>query len=117
MSTVQSVMTYLILIVASVAGIIFISSLIGRRLLTKEKDTRYECGMEPTEKPQSRFPAAYYRIAILFVVFDVEIVFLFLWAVVLRALGVTGLWLMFVFIAVLLAAWVYVRVKGDLQWD
>ena len=73
--------------------------------------------MPPVEKERTQFPVRFYKVALLFVIFDVEIVFLYLWAVVVRDLGGFGLAEMFVFIAVLLAALVYVWRKGDLQWD
>ena len=112
-----SIFIYLILVVGSAAMILLVSHRVGRRPLTAEKDVPYECGMPPIEKAHSQFPIRFYKMALLFVIFDVEIVFLYLWAVVVRDLGVFGLAEMFVFIAVLLAALVYVWRKGDLQWD
>jgi len=117
MNTSLSLTLYLLLVVFSIGAILFLSSIIGRRHLTAEKDMPYECGMDPVEKPESRFPVGFYKIALLFVIFDVEIVFLYLWAVALRGLGAAGLVVMLVFMAILLAAWGYVWRKGDLQWD
>jgi NADH-quinone oxidoreductase subunit A len=108
---------YLLLVVGSAAAILLVSHRVGRRPLTAEKDVPYECGMLPIEQAHTQFPVRFYKVALLFVIFDVEIVFLYLWAVVVRELGVFGLIEMFVFIAVLLAALVYVWRKGDLQWD
>jgi NADH-quinone oxidoreductase subunit A len=112
-----SIFIYLLLVVGSTAAILLVSHRVGRRPLTAEKDVPYECGMPPIEKEHTQFPVRFYKVALLFVIFDVEIVFLYLWAVVVRDLGVFGLGEMFVFIAVLLAALVYVWRKGDLQWE
>jgi NADH-quinone oxidoreductase subunit A len=112
-----SVIVFLLLVVGSVAAIMLLSHMIGRRPLTAGKDTPYECGMPPTIKPESRFPVRFYKVALLFVIFDVEIIFLCLWATVVKDLGVFGIIEMFVFIAVLLTALAYVWRKGDLKWD
>jgi len=73
--------------------------------------------MPPIDKPETRFPIRFYKVALLFVIFDVEIIFLYLWAIVVKDLGVFGIIEMFVFIAVLLTALAYVWRKGDLRWD
>ena len=112
-----SIFIYLLLVVGSAALILFGSHWVGRRPLTAGKDVPYECGMPPAERGNTQFPVRFYKVALLFIVFDVEIVFLYLWAVVVRDLGAFGLVEMFVFIAVLLAALVYVWRKGDLQWE
>ncbi|NPV05095.1 MAG: NADH-quinone oxidoreductase subunit A [Syntrophaceae bacterium] len=117
MTASTSISIYLLLVVGSAALILLLSHWVGRRPLTPEKDVPYECGMPPAGRAGTQFPVRFYKIALLFVVFDVEIVFLYLWAVVVRDLGFFGLVEMFVFIAVLLAALVYVWHKGDLQWE
>ena len=117
MTAAFSIFIYLLLVVGSAAAILLVSDRVGRRPLTAGKDVPYECGMPPVEKEHTQFPVRFYKVALLFVIFDVEIVFLYLWAVVVRDLGGFGLAEMFVFIAVLLAALVYVWRKGDLQWD
>jgi len=112
-----SISIFLLLVVGSAAAILLVSHRVGRRPLTAEKDVPYECGMPPIETERTQFPGRFYRVALLFVIFDVEIVFLYLWAVVVRDLGGFVLAERFGFIAVLLAALVYVWRKGDLQWD
>lgn len=112
-----SLTVFLLLVVGSVAAIMLMSHFIGRRPLTAEKDVPYECGMPPIDKPDSQFPIRFYKVALLFVIFDVEIIFLYLWAIVVKDLGVFGIIEMFVFIAVLLAALAYAWRKGDLKWD
>ena len=66
---------YLLLVVGSAAAILLVSHRVGRRPLTAEKDVPYECGMLPIEKAHTQFPVRFYKVALLFVVFDVEIVF------------------------------------------
>lgn len=117
MSTSLSITAFLLLVVGSVAAIMLLSHVIGRRPLTAGKDIPYECGMPPIDKPETRFPIRFYKVALLFVIFDVEIIFLYLWAIVVKDLGVFGIIEMFVFIAVLLTALAYVWRKGDLRWD
>ncbi|HQM91282.1 MAG TPA: NADH-quinone oxidoreductase subunit A [Syntrophales bacterium] len=112
-----SIFVFLLLAAGSAALILLVSHGVGRRPLTPGKDVPYECGMPPADRASTQFPIRFYKMALLFVVFDVEIVFLYLWAVVVRDLGVFGLVEMFAFIAVLLAALVYVWRKGDLQWE
>ncbi len=117
MSTAWSLAFFLFLVAGSVTAILLVSHRVGRRPLVAEKDVPYECGMLPLEKPDSRFSIRFYKVALLFVIFDVEIVFLYLWALVVRDLGGFGIVEMFVFIAVLLAALFYVWRKGDLEWE
>jgi NADH-quinone oxidoreductase subunit A len=83
---------------------------------TELKSRAYECGEEPIGEPWIRFRVAYYIFALAFVVFDVEAVFLYPWAVIIRKLGVYGLVQMAVFIAILLLGLAYAWRKGVLEW-
>jgi len=112
-----SIILYLTLVVGTAVAIIVISSIIGRRPLSAEKSIPYECGMLPLEKPDALFSIQFYKVALLFVIFDVETVFLYLWAIVVKDLKLFGLIEMVVFIAILLVAFIYVWRKGDLHWD
>ena len=112
-----SVTIFTILVAGTAITIVAVSHFLGRRPLTPEKDVPYECGMIPEEKPDTLFSARFYKVALLFVVFDIEIMFLYLWAVIVRDLGVYGIIEMFVFIAILLAAFFFVWWKGDLNWE
>ena len=94
-----------------------VNELLGPRHSTAEKLTTYESGMEPVKTARERFPIKFYMIAMLFIIFDIEVVFLYPWAVSYKQLGVQGFVTMFVFVAVLLAAYYYVWKKGALQWD
>jgi NADH-quinone oxidoreductase subunit A len=82
-----------------------------------EKLTSYECGEEPIGSAWIRFNIRFYVIALIFLIFEVEIVFLFPWALVYRSLGLVAFLEMAVFLAILLVGLAYVWVKGDLEWD
>ena len=82
-----------------------------------EKLSAYECGFEAFEDNRGRFDVRYYLVAILFIVFDLEIAFLFPWAVSLNATGRFGLGVMGVFLAVLVVGFIYEWKKGALEWD
>ncbi len=93
--------------------------LTGPRRFNRAKLDAYECGIEPTPQPVGggRFPVKYYLTAMLFIVFDIEIVFLYPWAVTFDALGIFGLVEMVLFILTLLAVYAYVWRRGGLEWD
>ena len=99
------------------AGLMLFSYLFGKRTHSKFKDTAYESGIEPEGGTKERFPVKFYLIALLFIVFDIEVVFLYPWAVIYK-LGGTVLFIeMVVFIAILLIGYVYIIKKGALKWD
>ncbi|MCH2539505.1 MAG: NADH-quinone oxidoreductase subunit A [Anaerolineales bacterium] len=77
----------------------------------------YESGMTPIGSAVRRMPVRYYLIAVLFVLFDIEVIFLLPWAVVLRKLGLFGLIEMLVFVTILLVGYIYVWKKGALEWE
>lgn len=105
--------------VAALFGTIMgkMNELIGPSKPSEEKQTTYESGMEPIRTARERFSVKFYMVAMLFIVFDIEVVFLYPWAVSYRQLGVPGFVTMFVFIAVLLVGYFYVWKKGALEWD
>jgi NADH-quinone oxidoreductase subunit A len=82
----------------------------------KVKMAPYECGIETSGEPRSRYSIRYYVIAVLFVVFDVEVIFFFPWAVQFKMLGLFGLIEMLVFIGILLLGYAYAWKKGALEW-
>jgi len=82
-----------------------------------EKLSPYECGFEPFEDARMKFDVRYYLVAILFIIFDLEIAFLFPWAVSLDSVGVFGIAAMGVFLGVLVVGFVYEWKKGGLEWD
>ncbi len=93
--------------------------LIGPRRYNRAKLDAYECGIEPVHQPLSggRFPVKYYLTAMLFIVFDIEIVFLYPWAVSFDALGLFGLVEMLLFVLTVFVAYAYVWRRGGLEWD
>jgi NADH-quinone oxidoreductase subunit A len=98
---------------------VVMSTLVGPKRYNRPKLDSYECGIEPTPQPVGggRFPVKYYITAMLFIVFDIEIVFLYPWAVTNDALGVFGLVEMVVFIATVFLAYAYVWRRGGLEWE
>ena len=90
---------------------------LGRGERNAEKLTPYECGFEPFEDSRMKFDVRYYLVAILFIVFDLEIAFLFPWAVSLDAVGLAGVVAMALFLAVLVVGFIYEWKKGALEWD
>ncbi|MDQ7029010.1 MAG: NADH-quinone oxidoreductase subunit A [Ardenticatenia bacterium] len=97
--------------------IMMVGSLFGPRHPTPRKLMPYESGMVPIGRAMQRMPIRFYLIATLFIIFDIEVIFLFPWALVYRQLGVFGLLEMFVFLALLVAGFVYVWRKGALEWE
>ena len=94
-----------------------ISRLLGVHRPDSEKLSPYECGFEAFEDARMKFDVRYYLVAILFILFDLEIAFLFPWAIVLREIGTFGLLAMVVFLAILVVGFVYEWKKGALEWD
>ena len=82
-----------------------------------EKNSPYECGFEAFEDARMKFDVRYYLVAILFILFDLEIAFLFPWAVSLREIGAAGFWAMMLFLAILVVGFVYEWKKGALDWE
>ncbi len=112
-----------ILILLVVAGAFAVLSLMASALLRPKRPTPaklapYECGIEPERIPKGeRFPVRFYVVAMLFIIFDIETIFLFPWAVTFRQLGLFGLVEMAVFIGLVFVAYVYVWQKGGLEWE
>ena len=102
---------------AVVAAMVGLGHLLGPRRPTSTKGESFECGNPSSGSARGRFPVKFYMTAILFIVFDVEVVFLYPWAVLFRQLGWFGFAEMMVFVAVLGIALLYVWRKGALEWD
>ena len=90
---------------------------IGPNRPDSEKNSPYECGFEAFEDARMKFDVRYYLVAILFIIFDLEIAFFFPWAVVIREIGMTGFWAMMIFLGVLTIGFVYEWRKGALEWE
>jgi NADH-quinone oxidoreductase subunit A len=109
----------LFLIVAGGIGLVLlgIGAVLGPRSANKEKAEAYECGFEAFEDARMKFDVRYYLIAILFIIFDLEIAFLFPWAVVFKQIGIVALSEMAMFLLLLLLGFVYCWKKGALEWE
>ncbi len=107
----------LFVIAAAFAAIaVIVPSVLGPKRPSKTKLSPYESGMIPFHDARRRFPVQYYVVAVLFILFDIEIVFLYPWAVILGQLRVFGLIEMGIFLLILLVGYVYVWKKGALEW-
>ncbi len=96
---------------------LIVSWLLGKRGGTNpDKESAFECGMKPLTPERRRFSVKFYLVAMLFILFDIEIVFLYPWAVTYKSLGMFGFIEMVLFIAVLIIGWWYVVAKGALDW-
>ena len=102
-----------------VAGTLVTSALVGPTRYNRAKIDSYECGIEPTPQPVGggRFPVKYYITAMLFIVFDIEIIFLYPWAVAFDQMALFGLIEMVIFIVTVFVAYAYVWRRGGLEWD
>ena len=98
---------------AMVAG----SLIAARQKPYPEKLTAYECGFEAFGDARRRFDVRYYLVAILFIIFDLEVAFLFPWAVALKGIGAFGFWSMIAFLGVLTVGFIYEWCKGALEWE
>lgn len=103
---------------AAISLIMVIASwIVGRQAPDSEKLSSYECGFEPFEDARLRFDVRFYLVAILFIIFDLEVAFLFPWAIALGNIGMFGFWSMIVFLTVLTVGFVYEWKKGALEWE
>jgi NADH-quinone oxidoreductase subunit A len=108
----------IMLVLALAFGLVLvnINKWIGPKRPSDEKLSTYESGMEPVKSARERFSVKYYLVAMLFIIFDIEIVFMYPWAVKFRELGMFGLVEMLVFIGILLVGYLYIWKKGALRW-
>jgi NADH-quinone oxidoreductase subunit A len=110
---------FVMLGVSAFLGLAFLTlhRFLGPNRPNKEKLSTYESGMPPTRTARERFSVKYYMVAVLFILFDIEVIFLYPWAVNFRALGVDGYIEMILFILILFVGYIYILKKGALQWD
>ena len=111
------ILIFMILVTGFALVSVIGSVILGMRKPTPAKQAPYECGMQPVGTARERFSVKFYLVAMLFLLFDIEAVFLFPWAVVYRDLKLFGFFEMLLFIAVVLAGYVYVWKKGALEWE
>jgi len=108
----------LVIVATGIAGLLVtMSILFGRRTILGKKNDPYECGVEPVGSTKNPVPVKFYLVAISFILFDIELIFLLPWAVVARDLGAFGFWSMAVFVLIILVGYLYELSRGALKWD
>jgi len=117
LGTYLPIMLLILVALAFGLGSVVFSSLIGQKKFSKVKMAPYECGCEPIGTARERFPIKFYLIAMLFILFDIEAVFLYPWAVLYKKLGMFGLVEMGLFVVILFVGYIYVWKKGALEWE
>jgi len=111
------VLLQILIAMAVAAGMIGISYILGHKVRNRVKDMPYECGIVPTGSARERFSVKFYLVGMLFILFDIEAIFLYPWAVVYRELKMFAFFEMLVFIALVLAGFFYIWKKGALDWS
>ena len=107
----------MLILAALFAGLSFLASrLMAPQRPNSAKAAPYECGIVPDREPAERFPVRFYLVAMIFIIFDIEIIFLFPWAVIYRDLGAFGLWEMLVFALAVFVSFIYLIGHGALNW-
>lgn len=111
------ILLQMLIAMAVAGGMIGASLILGKRLRNPVKDSPYECGMTPVGSARERFSVKFYLVAMIFILFDVEVVFLYPWAVVYGDLGLYGFIVMFTFLQLVLWGFFYIWKKGVLDWS
>jgi len=112
-----AILMMIALAAATSIGILVATTLIGPKKSFPEKMEPFECGEHQLVSPRLRFSVKFYLVALVFVIFDIEVVFLYPWAVLFKELGLFGFVEMMIFIAVLAVGLIYVWKRGALEWD
>jgi len=108
---------FLLIAIGFACFAVLASALLGQHKPSAIKEAPYECGMTTVGPTYRRIPIRYYIIAMLFLLFDIEVAFLYPWAVVYRGLGFSGFLIMATFVGILLIAYIYLWKKGALEWE
>jgi NADH-quinone oxidoreductase subunit A len=111
------IVVFLAIALAIGAVMVIASLLVARQRPDSEKLSPYECGFEPFGDARAKFDVRFYLVAILFIIFDLEVAFLFPWAIVLGTIGAFGFWSMMGFLLVLTVGFIYEWKKGALEWE
>jgi NADH-quinone oxidoreductase subunit A len=112
-----AVLVQMVLAIVIAAALVAISFLLGKRVWNRVKDSPYESGIAPTGTARERFSVKFYLVAIVFILFDIEAVFLYPWAVVYRELKLFGFFEMLIFVVLVLSGFFYMVKKGALDWS
>ncbi len=111
------ILIFLGIAIAMAVLMVVASYIVARQRPDSEKDSAYECGFEAFDDARGRFDVRFYLVAILFIIFDLEVAFLFPWAVALAEIGVFGFWSMVIFLGILTIGFIYEWKKGGLEWE
>lgn len=111
------ILVFLAIAMVIAGAMVAASFIVARQKPDSEKLSAYECGFEPFADARSKFDVRFYLVAILFIIFDLEVAFLFPWAVALGDIGLYGFWSMMVFLAILTIGFLYEWKKGALEWE
>lgn len=119
MSLFQYLPVLLFILIGLLVGVApqVLGSLLGPNKPDEQKNSPYECGFEAFEDARMQFDVRYYLVAILFILFDLEIAFLFPWAIALKEIGIVGFWSMMIFLGILVVGFAYEWKKGALDWE
>ena len=112
-----SIIVFLIIALGLSFGFIILNYILSPKKPDPEKLSAYECGFDPFDDSRMEFDVRFYLVAILFIIFDLEIAFLFPWAISLGNLGALGYWSMMIFLAILTVGFIYEWKKGALEWE
>lgn len=111
------ILVFIIIAAGMACVMIALSFAVGKQNPDANKNAAYECGFDAFDDARSRFDVRFYLVAILFIIFDLEIAFLFPWAISLGEIGLFGFWSMMVFLGVLTVGFIYEWNKGALEWE
>ena len=111
------ILIFLAIAIGLAVVIVAASYLVARQRPDAEKVSAYECGFEAFDDARGQFDVRFYLVAILFIIFDLEVAFLFPWAVALGDIGVFGFWSMVIFLGILTVGFIYEWKKGALEWE
>ena len=111
------ILFFLLIAIGLAIGISIIPFIISNTKPDREKLSAYECGFEAFDDARGRFDVRFYLVAILFIIFDLEVAFLFPWAISLSKIGIFGFWSMMFFLLILTVGFIYEWKKGALEWE
>jgi len=111
------ILIFLAIAVVMAGAMVAMSYMLGPQNPDAEKVSPYECGFEAFEDARSKFDVRFYLVSILFIIFDLEVAFLFPWSTSLGAIGMFGFWSMIVFLTILTIGFIYEWKKGALEWE
>jgi NADH-quinone oxidoreductase subunit A len=111
------ILVFLVIATVIAGAMVAASLVVARQKPDSEKLSAYECGFEAFDDARSKFDVRFYLVAILFIIFDLEVAFLFPWAISLGGIGMFGFWSMMVFLGILTVGFIYEWKKGALEWE